>query len=689
MRKQISRWLLVPALSLLSTMSLAGDWLIGSGKYDITGPAADAGMVGYGEVSQTTKGIHSRLWSRAFAIVDPETGKRIVFVSADLMGITQGVKQGVINKLKSRYGSTYSDANVMLTATHTHVGPGGFDHYVMLNMTALGYDSLNQNAIVNGIYQSIVRAVDSTASGNIYMNNGDLLSTSVNRNPIPYSQNPEAGDYQHNTDKRMTLLKLVRDDGKEIGSINWFGVHNVSLGTDYRRISADNKGAASQMMEDWAAGRGQTSMVAAFANSALGDSSPNVCGPSNGCGSNDEQSLLISAGKQFNKAQTLHSAASSRLSGNLDYRHKYVFMPGYQVSDKYTGSGTQSMCDGAVGWSMTAGASWDGPSNIPGVFEGMSVDNEGVDWNRNQSFFSTILNGYPMFALMNGFSNLVMFNDAVDDPCQYPKPTFVNRVTLGSELYTAYIPFQMFRIGSLALIASAGEMTTMSSRRLRDEVRSVLESQGVNTYVIAGLANAYHGYITTPEEYNMQYYEGGHTIYGPNTLAAYKQVYNQMATAMKNGQSVSAGPTPPDLSSAQAINVIGVVYDDKRLWESFGQVWTDAKSSYSKGNTVKVKFRSGHPRNNLKTNSSFLEVQRYVSGSWQTVYTDDDLNTRFVWIRDTAADCLACSFAEVQWITDSSIPSGTYRIRHKGHWKSGWNGSINSYTGTSRSFSVN
>ena len=35
---------------------------------------------------------------------------------------------------------------------------------------------------------------------------------------------------------------------------------------------------------------------------------------------------------------------------------------------------------------------------------------------------------------------------------------------------------------------------------------------------MSSVANEYTGYVTTPEEYTRQYYEGGHTIYGPNTL---------------------------------------------------------------------------------------------------------------------------------------------------------------------------
>src|SRR6266540_541394 len=51
---------------------------VGSGIYDITGPAAELGMMGYGRIDQKTAGIHLRLWARAFVIATPCNGKRVV-----------------------------------------------------------------------------------------------------------------------------------------------------------------------------------------------------------------------------------------------------------------------------------------------------------------------------------------------------------------------------------------------------------------------------------------------------------------------------------------------------------------------------------------------------------------------------------------------------------------------------------
>ncbi|WP_238152021.1 neutral/alkaline non-lysosomal ceramidase N-terminal domain-containing protein [Microbulbifer sp. A4B17] len=683
---------LIALVLLIGYPSLANssEWLVGVGKYDITGPAADVGMVGYGDTGQTTKGIHTRLWSRAFVISDSADDKRLVFVSADLQGIPQGVKQGVVDKLKSWYGnSKYTEQNVMLTATHTHVGPGGYDHYVMLNMSALGYAEDNYKVIVDGIFQSIVEADSGLTPGDIFIEQGTLLDTSINRNPIPYAGNTDSNNYQYDTNKTVTQLKLVDGNNNALGIINWFAVHNVSLGTGQRQLSADHKGAASQLLESWAVKQGAASeFTAAFANSNLGDASPNICGPRDGCGNTEYDSLILAAEKQVAKAQSLYQSASVKLEDSLDYRHQHIYFPGYTVAGEFTGDGQQEICEGAVGWSFTAGSTWDGPSEIDGIFEGMSVENEGEDWDRSAGLFESVIDGYPLFGLMNLFSAAAVYEDTQDDPCQYPKPTFVEREVVGQALYTPYLPFQLFRIGSIALVAAPGEMTTMAGRRLEAEVLSALEESGVTTVVIAGLANAYSGYITTPEEYDRQHYEGAHTIYGPNTLAAYRQIYTEMAYAMVNGVEIAPGPTPEDLSDDQIINVIGVVYDDKRLWESFGQVWDDVNSSYSIGDMVSVSFRSGHPRNDPKTEGTFIEVQRKVNGSWETYLSDDDLDTRFIWTRDTAIDCMACSFAEGQWIIGEDTPSGTYRIKHYGNWKSGWSGNISSYSGKSSSFIV-
>jgi neutral ceramidase len=68
----------------------AQTYFIGSGIYDITGPAGEIVMQGFAVSSQTTAGIHTRLRSRAFVIGDGTN--RVVFVSTDLGMLFQMVK---------------------------------------------------------------------------------------------------------------------------------------------------------------------------------------------------------------------------------------------------------------------------------------------------------------------------------------------------------------------------------------------------------------------------------------------------------------------------------------------------------------------------------------------------------------------------------------------------------------------
>jgi neutral ceramidase len=90
----------------------------------------------------------------------------------------------------------------------------------------------------------------------------------------------------------------------------------------------------------------------------------------------------------------------------------------------------------------------------------------------------------------------------------------------------------------------------------------------------------------------------------------------------------------------------------------------------------------------LKIQGTFLEVQRLSGSTWVTVARDWDWETRYRWKRNLCVPTLACSQVTIEWdIPDDATP-GTYRIRHYGHWKSGWDWEIRSYAGTSRSFMV-
>lgn len=80
-----------------------GEYLIGVGSYDMTGPAAGVIMMGYANMNQTTAGVHFRLRARTFIVAESSQGPRFAFVNLDAGMGSQLVNIKVLEKLKSRY----------------------------------------------------------------------------------------------------------------------------------------------------------------------------------------------------------------------------------------------------------------------------------------------------------------------------------------------------------------------------------------------------------------------------------------------------------------------------------------------------------------------------------------------------------------------------------------------------------
>ena len=70
---------------------------IGTGKRDITGSAAELGMLGMADADQKTAGILSRLFARTFVI--EEQGNHVAIVTADIMSCTLAVKEEIVRRL--------------------------------------------------------------------------------------------------------------------------------------------------------------------------------------------------------------------------------------------------------------------------------------------------------------------------------------------------------------------------------------------------------------------------------------------------------------------------------------------------------------------------------------------------------------------------------------------------------------
>ncbi|UUY08872.1 neutral/alkaline ceramidase [Pseudomonas sp. J452] len=673
----MTRLFLTACCALLPAWAQAysDNYLVGVGKHDITGAAAEVGMFGYANPEQKSSGIHNRQYARAYIIAEPDDGPAVVFVNVDAGALFQSVNQAVVERIKA-IDKRFTQDNLVLSATHTHGGAGGQSHYALYNMTILGFVKENFDVQVNGIVKAITEAHENLRPGHVLIKRGELLTASKNRSQPAYDNNPaaERQRYSSSVDPEMLVLRL-RQGNRDAGMISWFAVHPTSMSNSNTLLTSDNKGRAEWRFEERARAQGNPDFVASFAQSNHADTTPNLNLDGTGPTNDQLRNTEIIGDRQFDKALQLYLDASVQLTGSVDFRHQYNDFSKISVRPEFTGGPPQKTCNAALGNAFAAGAE-DGRANMG--FE------EGIHGAFSQEWRDRMQSLAPP--------------TKEEITCHAPKPILLVQSRAGSSgipWSPEVLPASILRIGQFALLAVPGEFTVMSGRRLRETVRGVLGSNQL--LVVAGMSNAYAGYVTTAEEYDKQHYEGGSTHFGRWTLAAYQQVFNDLAVALRDQQALVSTLVPRDLHDwefpalprliyPQLSVVTPVLYDNPPAGMQFGEVDRDVNAQYRVGDTAQAVFWTGHPRNNLRTEGTFLEVQRKVAGNWQTVARDNDWSTEYHWLRKDGF--WGTSQATLRWTIPQGTAPGEYRLKHYGDSKALGSGDISSFSGVSRSFLV-
>lgn len=625
--------------------------------------------------------------------------------------------------------------------THTHGGPAGYLQYLLYDVTGLGFVQQTFDALVDGIVRAIQLAHDDLAPGSASVTVGELLDANINRSPTAYEANPaeERSQYAHNIDKNMTVLSLFggKKDSQEAllkAAFSWFPVHGTSMNNTNELISGDNKGAAAQFLERRLQREQTNDVVTAFCQANVGDTSPNILGafcmdtglPCDAVHStcngrvqqcigrgpafpDNFQSTRVIGQRQAEKAyELLNSSGSSKkiLTGAIEYKHKFLDMSNVIVEkSKYTRAG--KTCTPALGYSFAAGTT-DGP----GAFD----------------FYQSETNSTAFWRMVRNF---IHPPTPEQEDCHSPKPILLD---VGNFNYPyPWVPkiveIQILRLGQFVILCVPSEFTTMAGRRLKAAVNDVVQSSwGPDLeFVIAGLTNTYSSYVTTFEEYQVQRYEGGFTLFGPHTLDAYIQEFRSLAQEMVDGKEVVAaeeGPQPPNLLPLQWSLVPPVIDDGLPAGVNFGSVYLDVTNSmFRQGDVVSATFHSGCPRNDVRAGGTFMTVEKKVAGGrhdyrlsssflgrwvavltrmmfggstkresggarWEVVHTDDDWVTKFSWARHETLS--SHSFARLEWTIPAAgdeCNPGVYRLRHFGNYKH-FLGSVVAYEGASSEFEV-
>lgn len=671
-------------------------YLVGRAISDITGPPMGLKMMGYNRQDQSGEGIQSRQYARAFAIAERNGDNPVVYVVADLCMPSYTMKLQVLEKVATALGGRYRHDNLVLTATHTHGAPGGYFHHNEASPLGGMFCQPFFDALTEGIAEAVIAADADLQPGNIYVAQGEVEQASVNRSAVAYLNNSadERALYSGDTDKLMTLLKFVRDEGP-VGVLTWFPVHTTSMNFYYRLITGDNKGYASALFEK---SQGTTygspkDFVAGFGNSNCGDVTPNLNLNATGPGMDCVESNEIIGRRQYEVARRLFDRASEMLTGPIHCRLNFVDFSKLTVADEFTGVGEKRLCPSAMGYSFAAGSTEDGGGH-PLFREGMTQRDAFVD-------------------------NLLRAANAGPEPtdefrnCQAPKPILFATGLTRPPQHEQTLTLGLVKIGSLVLVAGSGEFSTMSGRRITEAVARTLEMDPKRV-VFAGYANDFSGYVTTFEEYQTQQYEGAHTLFGPWTEAGQRQEFVRLARAMKEDMPVETTAQPEDMRKRVENSWRDGPDETDPAGASFGDLAVQPEKQRASGELVTAVFWTGRPCNGYQRGQRYFTIERLTSAEsehWEPVLRDGQWEATCQWqqmLVETEAERqkrLAAAKAAaytlnpkpvelrpepyqviIQWSIPPGTQPGTYRFVHHGRYKK--NGRVEFFDAHSSTFEI-
>ena len=572
-------------------------------EVDIT-PPPGLPKAGFSTWAQYGDGFRGKLKARVFYL-RPRGQEPLVLVQSDLLAGSELLHAALSSRLAQI--TEIRPQNLIITATHTHAAPGNYygnDFYNDHASNAAGLDLRWFDFLAQRIEQGIVKAREDLRPARIAQGQIALYGLTRNRSLVPYRNNgsvkPDKPSRYQAINPWLTLVRidLAQDDGqfKPAGGFASFSVHGTAVGSDSAFYHADLWNALSQELSNRTQDYyrlGKAPVFGAF-EATHGDIAPNVI-PGR-IGYPEAQRIGASIGlRAFELMRSLQPKLSSATQIHSALRELDVLAE--------PSIGSISLCAPAVGASLAGGA-----------FEHRSP----IIWR-----LPFIHPGQPRHLFTDTCQGAKHWlGGAWLQPWILPKAEFPHRLLLqnvqigGS--YWAFLPF---------------EITTQSGLLIERSVRAQLAELGQkpSTLVVAGVTNGYTGYLTTPDEYALQYYEGGHTLYGPHSAPFLAAHSAQLAR-----QLVERGNFA-DLPATRSFKLRLAEY-----WPSVGsapktRALVAQGTAQDKGESYFwVRFDDQEP-GQMAFDRPLLSLEEKHSGRWQPLinHSDDQQTLALRWLGGT------------------------------------------------------
>jgi neutral ceramidase len=606
-------------------------------------------MFCYGPEGREARGYRQRLYARAL-ILEDATGERLGILTADLCVISPLLHRLLAERIVQATG--IGADRLLLAATHTHSAPSHYFAYKAYNdygSSVAGYDTLFVEFLVSRMARAILTANEDLQPARLAWGSDLVWGHTRNRSYEAFVLNDPGAilpsppdtlrldERRRAVDPEWTMLRVdvydpERQEYRPAGAFSIFAIHGTGNPSANDLLDADVHAFIQRGLErhvDSLNHRNldfRPSAVHLVANGTSGDISPDYPETSR-CGAPQWQAQRRIAGPRSPPTPEGWCAADAdSTNACLAVARTYVEKVGSALADRaialFDGLEAELRDDVRVrrAFRTVALKGEQAPSElcdepklgtaaVAGAPDGLTRN---YDWH----FLGLFPIGYEAggSAIKEGKSGchapkryaLYPIHELVSGPHGYPEQTQLMVAQVGDRL-----------LGTLPAEVTITAGARMKAAMLEEAKRL---DPSVESIALVSLANGYIQYITTAEEYAAQRYEGGATIFGPGSAAAFEHQLREMVTLL-----------PSSADSAQRVDSI-VAYHGKSkaifprptAGPAVERITRTFPATVCRGDTLVLRWIDAYPGRLVPADGAVLRIdQGSEAGGWRTVTWDD------------------------------------------------------------------
>ena len=653
-----------------------GGLLAGFGARDIT-PPPGVGMSAFSADSRQAVGFRQRLYARAIVLED-DSGERIALVVVDLGMVSLVLHRRVADRTL-RSGTGIGADRLLLSATHTHSGPGNFfaaDGYNANAGRFVGFDLVVAEFLIDGIAGAIEDAASDLQPARAGWRFEPVWDFTFNRSYEAYERNtsprvtvnPAAARRldQQAVDSTFALLRVDRCDRQwqncaPRGAYGVFPIHSSNIPASNNLFDSDIHGVIARTVEEHIRGVRSNAGVSAAAG-VTGDS-----------------------GAYFLLAQGAHGDVGANLRDPVPCR-LYHFLPERRPAGPRTlpapeawrapMSEVESCLDetrlevdafaSALGGRATeifdrAAAALSSDLSIGRAFTTVDLRTyrgpHQTCWppRMGASGVGGAEKGYIRTWKQRVFFINMNFDEGGSAARDTPDGCFGHKkVQLGMLIKEYTLPqvfqFGVYRLGDVLMGSVPVEPTTEVGALIR-ETLLMSAPDGVERALAVSLANGYASYVASAEEYGAQHYEGGSTLYGPNTAEMLAYELGQLATSLRSGNPTVAVEAVLAFHAESPTHF----WAPRPIPAGFRREVFDMACG---ADEVRVRWTDLRPGTLIPAEAPIVQIERESAGQWGFLADDANPEVQVQAIEERGDGYLW----EARWVPQS-VPAGNYRLR--------------------------